>query len=115
MTDAEVGTMYGPYIEDGKYKIAKLLDVADLPDSIKYSQLFVPAPNGDFDKVKPFVDSLKAMRNEYVMAIFHTAINITRDTTGDELSMRPEYEVISDESTGRVDFAIKVMGAQRAG
>uniref|UniRef100_U9SMZ7 SAM domain-containing protein n=1 Tax=Rhizophagus irregularis (strain DAOM 181602 / DAOM 197198 / MUCL 43194) TaxID=747089 RepID=U9SMZ7_RHIID len=53
------------------------------------------------------VDSLEAMRNEYVVAILHTAINITRDSTGEELSMRPEYEVIGDESTGRVDFAIK--------
>src|SRR5947207_3460145 len=56
------------------------------------------------------VDSLEAMRNEYVVAILHTAINITRDSTGEELSMRPEYEVIGDESTGRVDFAIKVLG-----
>src|ERR1043165_9908340 len=55
------------------------------------------------------MDSLEAMRNEYVVAILHTAINITRDSTGEELSMRPEYEVIGDESTGRVDFAIKVM------
>ncbi|GES78733.1 hypothetical protein GLOIN_2v1727104 [Rhizophagus clarus] len=54
------------------------------------------------------VDSLEAMRNEYVVAILHTAINVTRDATGDELSMRPEYEVIGDESTGRVDFAIKL-------
>ena len=55
------------------------------------------------------VDSLEAMRNEYVVAILHTAINITRDSTGEELSMRPEYEVIGDDSTGRVDFAIKVL------
>src|SRR5947208_3598650 len=54
------------------------------------------------------VDSLEAMRNEYVVAILHTTINITRDSTGKELSMRPEYEAIGDESTGRVDFAIKV-------
>ncbi|GES88290.1 hypothetical protein GLOIN_2v1587390 [Rhizophagus clarus] len=53
------------------------------------------------------VDSLEAMRNEYVVAILHSAINITRDATGKELSMRPEYEVIGDESTGRVDYAIK--------
>ena len=56
------------------------------------------------------VDSLEAMRNEYVVAILHTAINITRDATGREFSMRPEYEVTGDESSGRVDFAIKVMG-----
>jgi peptidyl-prolyl cis-trans isomerase D len=59
MTHSEVGAMYGPYKEDGKYKIAKLLGVANLPDSIRYSQIFIPAPNGDFDKVKPFADSIK--------------------------------------------------------
>ncbi len=53
-------------------------------------------------------DSLEAMRNEYVVAILHTAINITRDATGKEFSMRPEYEIVGDESSGRVDFAIKV-------
>ncbi|POG73386.1 hypothetical protein GLOIN_2v1587390 [Rhizophagus irregularis DAOM 181602=DAOM 197198] len=53
------------------------------------------------------VDSLEAMRNEYVVAILHSAINITRDDTGKELSMRPEYEVIGEESSGRVDYAIK--------
>src|SRR5256884_5097683 len=54
-------------------------------------------------------DSLEAMRNEYVVAILHTAINITRDATGKEFSMRPEYEIVGDESSGRVDFAIKVI------
>ncbi len=48
------------------------------------------------------VDSLEAMRNEYVVAILHTAINITRDATGDELSMRPEYEVIGEKAPGRM-------------
>ncbi|CAG8474944.1 12073_t:CDS:2 [Funneliformis caledonium] len=53
------------------------------------------------------VNSLKAMCNEYVVMFLHTAINITRDSTGKELSMRPEYKVIGDDSTGQVDFAIK--------
>ena len=56
------------------------------------------------------VDNLEAMHNEYVVAILHTAINITRDSTGEELSMSPEHKTIGDESTGRVDFAIKVLG-----
>jgi len=60
MTHAAVGTIYGPYKEDGKYKIAKLIDVANLPDSVKYSRIFIPAPNGDFDKVKALADSIKA-------------------------------------------------------
>ena len=54
-------------------------------------------------------DSLEAMRNEYVVAILHTAINITRDATGKEFSMRPEYEIVGDKSSGQVDFTIKVI------
>ena len=56
-------------------------------------------------------NSLEAMRNEYVVAIIHSAINITGDDTGKELSMRPEYEVIGEESSGRVDYTIKVSDA----
>jgi hypothetical protein len=54
------------------------------------------------------VDSLEAMRNKYVMAILHSAINITRDAIGKEVSMRLEYEVIGKESFRRVDYVIKV-------
>ncbi|GBC40233.2 hypothetical protein GLOIN_2v1587390 [Rhizophagus irregularis DAOM 181602=DAOM 197198] len=49
------------------------------------------------------VDSLEAMRNEHIVTILHTTINITRDDTGKKLSMRPEYEVISENA----DYAIK--------
>ena len=44
------------------------------------------------------MDSLEAMRNEYIVVIPHTAINITRDATGKEFSMRPEYEIIEESS-----------------
>ncbi|KAF0470268.1 hypothetical protein F8M41_025408 [Gigaspora margarita] len=53
------------------------------------------------------VDNLEAMRNEYVVAILHTALNIARDDTQKEFSMRPQYEIVGNESTGRVDYAIK--------
>ncbi|EXX62916.1 hypothetical protein RirG_157300 [Rhizophagus irregularis DAOM 197198w] len=43
------------------------------------------------------------MRNEHIVTILHTTINITRDDTGKKLSMRPEYEVISENA----DYAIK--------
>ncbi|CAG8744154.1 17914_t:CDS:2, partial [Funneliformis caledonium] len=52
------------------------------------------------------VDSLEAICNEYV-AILHITINITRDSTREEFSMRPEYEVIGNESTRQVNFTIK--------
>jgi hypothetical protein len=51
------------------------------------------------------VDSLEAMRNEHIVTILYTTINITRDDTGKKLSMRPEYEVISEKA----DYAIKVL------
>ena len=53
-------------------------------------------------------DSLEAMRNEYVVAILHTALHIVMDKTKKELTMRPQYEVDGEESRGRVDYAIKV-------
>ena len=53
-------------------------------------------------------DSLESMRNEYVSTILHTALHIAEDTTEKEFSMRPEYEIIGEESCGRVDYAIKV-------
>jgi len=54
------------------------------------------------------VDNLEAMHNEYVVAILHSAINIIRDDIRKELSMRPEYEVIGEESSEQVDYAIKM-------
>ena len=53
-------------------------------------------------------DSLEAMRNEYVVAILHTALHIVMDKTKKERTMHPQYEVDGEESRGRVDYAIKV-------
>ncbi|RIA79056.1 hypothetical protein C1645_132228 [Glomus cerebriforme] len=53
------------------------------------------------------VDSLESMRNEYVSTILHTSLHIAGDVTRKEFSMRPEFEIIGEESSGRVDYAIK--------
>ncbi|PKC58780.1 hypothetical protein RhiirA1_427463 [Rhizophagus irregularis] len=53
------------------------------------------------------ITSLESMRNEYVSTILHTALRIAEDITKKKFSMRPEYEIIGDESSGRVDYAIK--------
>ncbi|GES90313.1 hypothetical protein GLOIN_2v1587390 [Rhizophagus clarus] len=53
------------------------------------------------------VDSLESMRNEYVSCILHTSLHIAGDVTNKEFSMRPEFEIIGEESSGRVDYAIK--------
>ncbi|GBB88272.1 hypothetical protein RclHR1_02330001 [Rhizophagus clarus] len=48
------------------------------------------------------------MRNEYVSIILHTALRIAEDIMKKKFSMRPEYEIIRDESSGQVNYAIKV-------
>ena len=49
------------------------------------------------------------MRNEYVVVILHAAVHIVIDQTGKEdLSMRPQYGLVGEESRGRADYAIKV-------
>ena len=54
------------------------------------------------------IDSLESMRNEYVSTILHTSLHIAGDLTKKDFSMRPEFEIIGEESSGRVDYAIKV-------
>jgi len=53
-------------------------------------------------------DSLEAMRNEYVVALLHASIHIVMDIIDKELSMRPQYGIVGEESRGQVDYAIKV-------
>jgi hypothetical protein len=53
------------------------------------------------------IDSLESMRNEYVSTILHTSLHIAGDLTKKEFSMRPEFEIIGEESSGRVDYTIK--------
>ncbi|GBB86335.1 hypothetical protein RclHR1_12760003 [Rhizophagus clarus] len=44
--------------------------------------------------------SLESIRNEYVSTILHIAFRIAEDITKKKFSMKPEYEIIGDESSG---------------
>jgi len=50
------------------------------------------------------------MRNEYVVAILHTALLIVRDDKKKEFIMRPQRKIIEGKSFGHVGYAIKVAG-----
>ena len=50
----------------------------------------------------PVVDSNEVMRCEYISTILHTAVSILEG-----LVILPQMEVSGDESSGRVDYAIK--------
>ncbi len=59
---APKNAVYGPYYEDGAYKLAKLIERSEMPDSIEAQGILI-AINGksipDFTKAKQVADSLK--------------------------------------------------------
>ncbi|GES82759.1 hypothetical protein GLOIN_2v1522857 [Rhizophagus clarus] len=44
------------------------------------------------------LDSLEAMRNEYVVALLHASIHIIIDITNKDLSMKSQYGIVGEES-----------------
>src|SRR3546814_4619604 len=45
--NAETGTVYGPYFEGGSFKVAKLLDAANRPDSVRASHILISAARSE--------------------------------------------------------------------
>jgi len=62
MFSVEKGTVYGPFLNNGSYKIAKLVDTRVGPDSVKASHILLnPATEGGLDKAKAKADSIKKL------------------------------------------------------
>lgn len=62
MFNASVGAVYGPYFENETYKIARLVKVVNIPDSVKARHiLIVPTEQSQaaVDQAKKLADSLK--------------------------------------------------------
>jgi len=60
MFTAPNGFIYGPYLSNGSYKIAKLIDTRIGPDSVKARHILLPATNG-LDKAHATADSFKKL------------------------------------------------------
>ncbi len=59
MFNEDTGAIFGPYYEDGAYKVAKLSDIKYLPDSVRARQILLPVnQNTDPQLVKERADSL---------------------------------------------------------
>ncbi len=60
---SKVGNVYGPYLEDETFKIAKLSKIAYLPDSVEARHILIASDQktGDFKKAEALVDSLKTL------------------------------------------------------
>ena len=62
MFNAQKGFVYGPYLSNGSYKLAKLIDVKVGPDSVKARHILIdPAASGGLDKARAKADSLKKL------------------------------------------------------
>lgn len=60
--DAEVGSIFGPYLAGDVYKVSKLVDAKNLPDSVKARHILIKIDEATpFDKAKAVVDSLKML------------------------------------------------------
>ncbi len=57
------GFIYGPYIDAGAYKIAKLISVKALPDSVRARHILLSTANVNPDDVKKKADSIKNLIN----------------------------------------------------
>ncbi len=58
----EVGAVYGPYKESNAYKLVKIDDFKDLPDSVKARHILIkPETVGSYEKALAMADSLKAL------------------------------------------------------
>ncbi len=56
------GYVYGPYFDNGSYKVAKLIDSRISPDSVKARHILInPASEGGMDKAVAKADSLKKL------------------------------------------------------
>ncbi|HET8829014.1 MAG TPA: SurA N-terminal domain-containing protein [Pelobium sp.] len=62
MFNASKGFVYGPYFDNGAYKVAKLIDSRISPDSVKARHILInPAAEGGMDKALAKADSLKKL------------------------------------------------------
>ena len=53
------------------------------------------------------VNSNEAMRCEYISVILHTSLCIVKRITKEEITLAPQLEIVGEENTGWVDYAIK--------
>jgi peptidyl-prolyl cis-trans isomerase D len=58
--DLPVGTIFGPYIENGAYMLSKIIDKKMVPDSVRSRHILIQAKTpGDIAKANKTIDSLK--------------------------------------------------------
>ncbi|MFC2080973.1 SurA N-terminal domain-containing protein [Bacteroidota bacterium] len=65
MFSSEVGAVYGPYMEESSYRIARLVDINYLPDSVHARHILLqPDANSNPNNLKALSDSLQRELNQ---------------------------------------------------
>ncbi len=82
--DAKIGTICGPYFEDGSYKLARLTEINYLPDSVRARQIFLPRSQRNAVQVLKLADSLKNMIVEKRADFAELAMTNSVDATAKE-------------------------------
>jgi peptidyl-prolyl cis-trans isomerase D len=63
MFNANLGDVFGPYLEDNAYKLAKLAKINYIPDSIRVSHILIPANQNNVQQMRMLADSLIKLVN----------------------------------------------------
>ncbi len=88
MFNARVGDVYGPYVEDGAYKIARLAEINFLPDSVRARHILIQSSDSlSNTQVKAKADSLLNLVKRgspfELLALQHSEDNGSRFNGGD--------------------------------
>lgn len=84
---ANPGDVFGPYLENNDtWKLARITDIRDLPDTVKASHILIQPDNGNFDAAQKTADSIlqeiKKGADFAQLALVH-GTDATKDNGGD--------------------------------
>jgi peptidyl-prolyl cis-trans isomerase D len=97
---AEKGMVYGPYQEGETWKLARVTDIKELPDSVKANHILIrPVNNTDFDAAQKTADSIKGLierGQDFTVLAAKYGTDGTKDMGGDvgwftQEKMIPEF------------------------
>jgi peptidyl-prolyl cis-trans isomerase D len=84
---ATTGMVFGPYQEGMTWKLARITDVQNLPDSVKASHILIrPVNNTDFDAAQKTADSIKGLIDrgqDFAALAGQFGTDATKDKGGD--------------------------------
>jgi len=99
---ASTGVVFGPYQEGLTWKLARITDIRELPDSVKASHILIrPVNNSDFDAAQKTADSIKGLierGQDFTTLVAMYGTDNTKDKGGDigwftqeKMEMIPEF------------------------